>query len=261
MSDLYRLIPDPEDLLSMPVQRLAMAVLSVVKTRLETMDARRRLGGVNPMDVISNQFPELDYQPGYKVEDMRAWNIKAAIMEAFEWLRSHALLIPNVHDHGAYASGRLALSRQAEMMSTDEAWDDLVSDKNYPPTLLHPIIRSEAWPAFRSGIPDERGKAVKDAYLALEVAVRTASGLGASLTGDKLMSAAFGSTGRLRDPEGVPGEMEARAKLFAGAFGAFRNPPSHRYQDLGAREAYEQIMLASQLMHILDDLKRRLRIQ
>lgn len=41
-------------------------------------------------------------------------------------------------------------------------------------------------------------------------------------------------------------------KLFQGMFAAYRNPSAHRNIEYGKREAMEQIMLASQLMYILD---------
>lgn len=40
--------------------------------------------------------------------------------------------------------------------------------------------------------------------------------------------------------------------LFDGAFSAYRNPSSHENQDLSKQTAFEQIVLASQLMKILD---------
>jgi len=40
--------------------------------------------------------------------------------------------------------------------------------------------------------------------------------------------------------------------LFEGAMAAYRNPSVHENQKLSKAEAFEQIMLASQLMKVLD---------
>ena len=41
--------------------------------------------------------------------------------------------------------------------------------------------------------------------------------------------------------------------LFEGMFAAYRNPSSHKNLDYSQREAVEQIVLASQLMYVLDN--------
>lgn len=43
--------------------------------------------------------------------------------------------------------------------------------------------------------------------------------------------------------------------LFEGAISAYRNPSSHENKELSKAEAFEQIMLASQLMKVLDNRK------
>jgi hypothetical protein len=48
------------------------------------------------------------------------------------------------------------------------------------------------------------------------------------------------------------GEREARAHLFAGAIGSYKNPHSHRSVDLKATDAVEMLLLASHLLRILD---------
>lgn len=61
--------------------------------------------------------------------------------------------------------------------------------------------------------------------------------------------------GPLTDATHEAGEREARAHLFAGAIGSFKNPTSHRtvtYSD--PTEASEVIILADLLMRILDSI-------
>ena len=47
-------------------------------------------------------------------------------------------------------------------------------------------------------------------------------------------------------------EQEAMAHLFAGAFGVYRNSTGHRYVPTSPGEAAEVIILASQLLRIVD---------
>jgi uncharacterized protein (TIGR02391 family) len=74
-----------------------------------------------------------------------------------------------------------------------------------------------------------------------------------------LMNRAFAPHGPLTDSSTPKGEQDGTRALFAGAFGALRNPPGHRqidYDDLS--ESAEVVRLASMLMRILDRIQTRL---
>lgn len=87
---------------------------------------------------------------------------------------------------------------------------------------------------------------------AVEVEVRTLSGLTDSLVGVKLMQAAFNADGPLTDQAAEGGEREAMMKLFAGAIGAFKNPASHRtVQFDDPVEAAEVVQFADLLLRML----------
>ncbi|MGA5474245.1 TIGR02391 family protein [Streptomyces arboris] len=102
------------------------------------------------------------------------------------------------------------------------------------------------------------------AMKAVEVAVREASGLDNSVVGVHLMRAAFQphkngkEGGPLADAEAEGGEQEAASALFAGAMGAYKNPPSHRTVKFDDPiEAAEINQLANLLLRQVERAKER----
>jgi uncharacterized protein (TIGR02391 family) len=121
---------------------------------------------------------------------------------------------------------------------------------------LHPLIEAEARPQFMIRKLDQ---AVFASLRAVEIRVRALGGYSDQVIGTELMNRAFGPGGPLADSSAVKGEQEGTRALFAGAFGALRNPAGHRqvdYADLS--EAAEAVQLASLLMRILDRVSTRL---
>jgi uncharacterized protein (TIGR02391 family) len=121
---------------------------------------------------------------------------------------------------------------------------------------LHPLIEAEARPQFLIRKPDQ---AVFASLRAVEIRVRALGGYGDQVIGTDLMNRAFGSGGPLTDSSAAKGEQDGTRALFAGAFGALRNPTGHRqvdYDDIS--EATEAVQLASLLMRILDRVEARL---
>jgi uncharacterized protein (TIGR02391 family) len=121
---------------------------------------------------------------------------------------------------------------------------------------LHPLIEAEARPQFLIRKLDQ---AVFTSLKAVEIRVRALGGYGDQAVGVDLMNKAFGSSGPLTDSTAPKGEQDGTRALFAGAFGALRNPAGHRqvdYDDLS--EAAEAVQLASMLMRILDRIQKRL---
>jgi uncharacterized protein (TIGR02391 family) len=101
---------------------------------------------------------------------------------------------------------------------------------------------------------DELDEAVFAAFKAVEIAVRTAGGYGATDIGVPLMRRAFDSKQEpLTDQNQTEAEREALCHLFAGAIGSYKNPYSHRTVALtDPREAQQQVMLATHLLSIVD---------
>jgi uncharacterized protein (TIGR02391 family) len=121
---------------------------------------------------------------------------------------------------------------------------------------LHPLIEAEARPQFLIRKLDQ---AVFASLKAVEIRVRTLGGYASEVIGTDLMNRAFGPTGPLTNATVPRGEQDGVRALFAGAFGALRNPAGHRqveYSDIS--EAAEAVQLASLLMRVLDRVEDRL---
>jgi len=83
--------------------------------------------------------------------------------------------------------------------------------------------------------------------------VRTAGGFNPEDVGVNLIRKAFNKdSGPLTDMELPAAEREATSYLFVGSIGLYKNPTSHRNTAIDPEEATEIILLASQLMRIVD---------
>jgi uncharacterized protein (TIGR02391 family) len=119
-----------------------------------------------------------------------------------------------------------------------------------PAVVLHTVIKKQSLPALQR---EEFDTAVFRALKAVEVRVRKLSKLPAELVGIGLMRKAFDvDDGPLTDMTIPKAEREARAHLFCGAIGCYKNPHSHREVTLSFQEAFEVLLLASHLMRTLD---------
>ena len=115
---------------------------------------------------------------------------------------------------------------------------------------LDPTLARKVKPLFLRG---DYEVAVFQAYKEVEVRVREAAGLANDRYGVDLMREAFNpNSGKLTEEEAPYPEREAWAHVFAGAFGVFKNPSSHRRVDWGEpQEAAEIILFANYLLRIV----------
>lgn len=176
-----------------------------------------------------------------------AGRVEMAIREAWAWLEGSALLI----QHPRFQHKVRMLSRRAVQLAEEPDARRALSARRLPKDALHPTIREDVWSLFHRGKYDT---AVFEAMKAVEVAVREAADLLAQDITTGLMRKAFApDDGALTDMLVEKSEREARAHLFAGAIGSYKNPQSHRHVALDdPDEAAEIIMLANHLLRIVE---------
>jgi uncharacterized protein (TIGR02391 family) len=187
--------------------------------------------------------------PGTPYPPASLGDIREAIWEAWAWLEGQALLIP-APNYRQPTRMRI-LSRRAKKLTKDPELLRRFGGGRLSKESLHSKTREDVWSLFHRGKFDT---AVFEAMKAVEVAVRDAAGLAATDLGVTLMRKAFDkNSGALTDFSMEDGEREARAHLFAGAIGSYKNPHSHRHVALvDPDETAEIIMLANHLLRIVD---------
>ncbi|MCX6569284.1 MAG: TIGR02391 family protein [Candidatus Aminicenantes bacterium] len=133
----------------------------------------------------------------------------------------------------------------------EETFQRLIGRWTLVPSLLfHYIIVKKAYPAFQR---EEFDTAVFRAFKTIEVRIRQLGNLPDDLVGIPLIRKAFDpAEGPLTDFESPKAERDARAHLFAGALGCYKNPHSHRDIELSFNQSFEMLLVASHLHRILD---------
>jgi uncharacterized protein (TIGR02391 family) len=122
----------------------------------------------------------------------------------------------------------------------------------FPRAQLHPAIAASTYALFVRGHYDT---VVFEAFRAVEVAVRAASGSPPTLLGTDLMRNAFAvGSGPLCNPALVGSEQQAMSDLFAASIGLFKNPTSHRVATIKRpEEAVSLVFLADHLLRLVDE--------
>ncbi|WOI57494.1 TIGR02391 family protein [Palleronia sp. LCG004] len=241
MRELHTTITDPDALLALEPEELAGTILILLRDRIEREP--RPISVHNCISEITSGASSVRGGQGYPPEARE--EIALAVTEAFAWLEAQALLVPQPG-----STGWSVLSRRARRFQSEEDFRQFQLARCLNRDLLHPAIAEEAWLSFVRG---RFASAVFEAMRAVEIAVREAGGLAQKQVGTKLMQAAFGQGGPLRDSEADTAEEDGLMHLFIGAMGSYKNPHSHRnvaMEDAG--EAIEIVTLASHLLRIVD---------
>jgi uncharacterized protein (TIGR02391 family) len=243
---LSDLIPDHEVLLALEPDELGLRMLPMFDRwpRHENLQLSTVLIIVvgHPQAIAQTPAAAGQYPQGPRTQ------ISEAVTEAWYWLIGAALLLPDPQ----YSGGMMmVLSRRAKQLAKEPERRSAYGGRRLSREALHQDIKEDVWSLFHRGKYDT---AVFEAMKAVEVSVRSAARLSDKDLGVPLMRKAFDkATGALTDQTMEEGEREARAHLFAGAIGSYKNPHSHRnvtLEDPG--EAAEIIMLASHLLRIVE---------
>jgi uncharacterized protein (TIGR02391 family) len=221
--------------------------------------------GMSEQEALALPVDELALRILRAVHDSREWNeynwyqtmlqqarfSDAALRrcaEAWGWLRAKGLVARTPNQTAAEAifvtqrgeqvlAQGLGVVRAAERLDVD----------------LHPRLEAKVRRQFLLG---EYELGAFAALKEVEVVVRDKAGEPTSSIGVPLMRRAFHpDSGPLRDASADGGERQARADLYAGAIGLFKNPSSHRpvnYDD--PTLASEIILLADLLLRLVDPL-------
>jgi uncharacterized protein (TIGR02391 family) len=242
------MFPDAGTLLALAPEELAPYLLRIVREQ-------SRGGNFHPQVLLSSLSGTgitAAHEPVYPQHLMP--EVELAVWEAWQWLVVNLLVVPDDATNGS--NGWVRLSRRGAKLVDEAKFADFRRGAQFPKSLLHPAIADKVWLDLARG---ELEDAVFHAFRAVEIAVREACGYPATDIGAAMMRKAFDKEkGPLRDPNEPESEREALAHLFAGAIGSYKNPHSHRTVTIQeALEAQEQVMLASHLLRIVDDRRRR----
>jgi uncharacterized protein (TIGR02391 family) len=119
-----------------------------------------------------------------------------------------------------------------------------------PETYVHPLIFKNCIRLLNSGDFDS---AVLKAFKMIETGIRKRIKASADDIGVNLIRRAFHpENGPLTDMSLPKAEREALCHYLAGAFGYYRNPCSHRDIDMDFLSAFERIVVASDLLKIVE---------
>lgn len=124
-----------------------------------------------------------------------------------------------------------------------------------PTTYVHPEIIKKSFELLNTG---QFESAVFQAFKCLETKLRKKIGATAEEIGVKLIRKAFHpDTGPLTDFELPKSEREAFSNYVAGAFGYYKNPCSHRDIEMDFIQAFDRIVVASDLLKAIDKATKK----
>ena len=250
-SKLFEILPDVEQLLSLEPEELAGPLLVSLEDRDEIIP-ENIIGYDNIVWEIeegsSRRNPNLNYPHGCREE------VLFALMEAWQCLVYERFVAPRPTNLARVkimaSTTTYFVTRRGKKIETLENFKAYRKADLLRKHQLHPIITEKVWFIFSQG---SYGTAVLEAFKQVEIAVRKAGGYPETDYGKDLMRKAFDDeNGKLADMNQPKPEREAKAHLFAGAIGYYKNPSSHREVELTAEKAAEIIIIANHLLRIVD---------
>lgn len=124
-----------------------------------------------------------------------------------------------------------------------------------PETYVHPLVVQKCFGLLNS---KQFESAVLQAFKIIETTIRRKIGGDPDQAGVKLIRLAFNpEKGPLRDVSLPRAEREAFANYLAGAFGYYKNPCSHRDVQMDFLTAFERLVVASDLLKVIERAERR----
>ena len=245
-SKLFDILPDAEHLLSLSAEELAGPLLVSLK-------------GIKPINpevliIYKNVVAEIEKNPQLKYPKVYDKDVILAIMEAWQSLLSEGFLAPIPKDLRRVTTTLYFVTRKGQKIETLDDFEAYRKADLLRKHQLHHIIAEKVWSIFAQG---SYRAAVLEAFIQVEIAVREAGGYTQSNYGKQLMLDAFNvNNGPLTDQKQEPAEKEAVRNIFTGAIGLYKNPSSHREMEYAPEEAAEIIIVASQLLRIVDACKQ-----
>lgn len=119
-----------------------------------------------------------------------------------------------------------------------------------PSTLVHPDIIDKSFDLLAKG---QFESAVLQAYKQIEIRIREKSNLPNDEYGVNLIRKAYNpESGILTDSKLPIAERQAFSNYIAGAYALFKNPVSHRNVQMDFFDAFEKIIVASQIIKLIE---------
>jgi len=119
-----------------------------------------------------------------------------------------------------------------------------------PSSYVHPDVMDRS---FELLAKRQFESAVLQAFKCIEIRIREKTGFPKDEVGVRLIRKAFDPlSGPLADPSLPVAEREAEANYVAGAYGFYKNPCSHRNVEMEFLEAFERIVIASNILKIVE---------
>jgi uncharacterized protein (TIGR02391 family) len=238
---LHSLFPTADALLAVSPEELAPVLLRLARAQLQP-------AGFWPESILNE--PGVTGEPDNAYPFYKKAQVEAHVHEAWQCLQRDGLIGSSPGTNGR--NGWMSLTRTGdEACKSTDVFERIRASKSFSKALLHPSISDKVWSAVVRGDLDE---AVRTSFIAVEVAVRDAGGFTASDVGVDLIRKAFHpDKGPLTRMSDAAAEREGLMHLFSGAILSYKNPHSHRFVKLSdPREAWEQVMLATHLLGIVD---------